>query len=184
MKRISDQPKRKKPGFGKQKGGEYERVTCKQLSLWVTDGARDDIFWRSAMSGGRASVQFKKGKTNQTQSGDISAIDPLGAWIVENFILEIKSYKDLDVASGILNQKGLLYNFWVELKNKAAKINKKPILVAKQNRVKAIVVISFEGETTLHLNAQKALAILPYWSARLYSLDYILGTKYAGKTVT
>ena len=50
-----------KPGYGKQKGGEYERTVCKKLSLWVSNGTRDDIFWRSAMSGGRATLQRKKG---------------------------------------------------------------------------------------------------------------------------
>ena len=36
------------------KGSEFEREMCKCLSLWWTDSKRDDVFWRSAQSGGRA----------------------------------------------------------------------------------------------------------------------------------
>src|SRR5215216_6431446 len=38
------------------KGPQWEREVCRALSLWVTNGERVDVFWRSAMSGGRATV--------------------------------------------------------------------------------------------------------------------------------
>ena len=48
-------------GGGKAKGSSFERLICKELSLWITGGEHQDVFWRSAMSGGRSTVAMKKG---------------------------------------------------------------------------------------------------------------------------
>lgn len=133
------------------------------------------------MSGGRASVQFKKGKTNQTQTGDVSAIDPLGAWFTTNFIIEAKFLRDLELASGIVNHTGMLWGFWRKLKHDADKAKKCPLLVGKSNRVQPIVLLAPAGVKLLHLSSQQALAILPTWKASMYSLKYILEQPYKGE---
>ena len=46
-------------GGGKEKGSSFERLVCKRMSMWLSKGERDDLFWRSAMSGGRATVQLR-----------------------------------------------------------------------------------------------------------------------------
>jgi len=43
-------------GGGKAKGASFERDICRRLSLWVSAGKQEDVFWRSAMSGGRSTV--------------------------------------------------------------------------------------------------------------------------------
>ncbi|MBM3120244.1 MAG: hypothetical protein FJ006_12010, partial [Chloroflexi bacterium] len=58
------------------KGASFERDISRQLSLWWTHGERDDVFWRSSMSGGRATVRAKKGQKTAYQNGDITATDP------------------------------------------------------------------------------------------------------------
>src|SRR5215467_5249762 len=100
-----------KSASGKAKGSAFEREISKLMSLWISHGTRDDIFWRSSLSGGRATVQFKKGRENRSQIGDLSAIDPLGEWLISRFVTEIKSYKNLGIVSGIITCKGLLYGF-------------------------------------------------------------------------
>ena len=79
---------------GKQKGSGFERETCRDLSNWLTfhlEGtARDDVFWRSSNSGGRATVRDKVKKKTHGSYGDISAIDPLGYKLLNHFILECK----------------------------------------------------------------------------------------------
>jgi hypothetical protein len=72
------------------KGGAYEREICKLLSSWWTEGVRDDIFWRSAGSGGRATQRSKKGTSTYGQYGDIQAVDPIGSPLVQYFTLELK----------------------------------------------------------------------------------------------
>lgn len=72
------------------KGGQYERDLCRLLSLWWTDGRRDDCFWRTSQSGGRATTRSKKGKTTRGQCGDIAATDPVGFPLTETFTIESK----------------------------------------------------------------------------------------------
>jgi hypothetical protein len=48
-------------GGGKQKGSQFERDVCRELSLWVSHGKQEDVYWRSAMSGGRSTVAALKG---------------------------------------------------------------------------------------------------------------------------
>lgn len=73
-----------------QKGGEFEREFCKDLSRWWTNGARDDIFWRTAGSGGRATARRKQGRTTANSNGDIMATDVLGIPLLNVFAFELK----------------------------------------------------------------------------------------------
>ena len=72
------------------KGSEFEREICKELSRWWTGGKRDDVFWRTAMSGGRATVRSRQGKTTAGSYGDITAIDPVGFPFLKAFAMELK----------------------------------------------------------------------------------------------
>lgn len=72
------------------KGGAYERDISRILSLWWTDGARDDVFWRSYGSGGRATVRRKKDKTTAGGTGDIVATDEVGLPFTRLVTTEIK----------------------------------------------------------------------------------------------
>lgn len=77
-------------GGSSSKGSSYERELCKQLSLWWTDGAREDIFWRSSGSGARAKVRGRAGRNTAGQHGDVAATDPIGAPFIDTFTVEIK----------------------------------------------------------------------------------------------
>lgn len=127
-------------GGSKQKGAGYERKVCQQLSRWLSGGRRKDLFWRSAMSGGRATLAHAKGIKLATQGGDVSAIDPLGAPLTETFCIEIKFYKDLDLAA-FLQGKGKLAKFWKQAKVDAKKYGKEPMLIAKQNMQPPLVLV-------------------------------------------
>ena len=72
------------------KGGAFERSISKKISLWWTDGERDDIFWRTAGSGGRATVRRKQGKATANAEGDICAIDPIGQPLIDLVAIELK----------------------------------------------------------------------------------------------
>ena len=72
------------------KGSEFEREFCKDLSLWWTYGEREDIFWRSSNSGGRATVRAARGKTTSGQYGDVAAIDVSGNPLLELVTIELK----------------------------------------------------------------------------------------------
>ena len=72
------------------KGGDFEREICKRLSMWWTGGQRDDVFWRSSQSGGRATQRAKSGKATYGSYGDIAAVDPIGEPLLKLFTIELK----------------------------------------------------------------------------------------------
>lgn len=72
------------------KGSDFEREICRELSKWWTHGERDDVFWRTSQSGGRATERAKKGKTTFGSYGDIAAVDPIGAPLMKFFTIELK----------------------------------------------------------------------------------------------
>lgn len=72
------------------KGGQFERDVSRELSEWWTHGTRDDIYWRTSQSGGRATTRRKKGKSTKNQCGDITATDPIGLPLVQLMTIELK----------------------------------------------------------------------------------------------
>jgi hypothetical protein len=75
------------------KGQDFEREFCKSLSRWWTRGTcneRDDVFWRTQNSGGRATTRHKQGKTTRGQYGDIMATDPIGQPLLDLLTFELK----------------------------------------------------------------------------------------------
>jgi hypothetical protein len=113
-KKRAPKRKRKNPG----KGSAFERKICKELSLWWSDGKRDDVFWRTAGSGSRATVRAKTNQTTHNSHGDIGAVDPFGAALVDVFVFSLKNgYKDTH-ASGLLDKPRLDKKYelekWIE----------------------------------------------------------------------
>jgi hypothetical protein len=131
-------------GGGKQKGSEFERDVCRDLSLWMSGGKREDLYWRSAMSGGRSTVAAKRGKLLHAQAGDVSSIDPAGEPLTSKFFIECKYYKSLDLSS-VFNERGKLIEFWKMAKDSARKYSKKPMLFAKQNRFPTYICLDSGG---------------------------------------
>lgn len=163
-------------GGGKSKGTEFERQVCKDLSLWVSKGKREDLYWRSAMSGGRATIQYKKGIINETQQGDITSIDPLGALLTKQFVIECKFYEDLKISQSIIKGKGFLIEFWTELLLKCHGVKKEPILIAKQNLYPVLCLVTSVGAIKLKLDLSKSLALV-FSDAYIYTLESVLSKR-------
>lgn len=87
------------------KGGEFERAKCKELSLWWSEGERDDVFWRTSGSGARATVRAKRGKTTFGQSGDIAATHPDGLPFLGVFNMELKRGYNKDSPLTLIDRK-------------------------------------------------------------------------------
>jgi len=134
--RISELPKRViRSSIGKQKGGEYERQVCKLLSLWVSGGQHVDLYWRSAMSGGRAT----RANGAVRQSGDITAVAPEGHVLTDHCFIECKHHRDLGLRQLLLGR-GPLAQFWLQARRQAALYGRKTVLIAKQNLFPALVL--------------------------------------------
>lgn len=154
-------------GGGKAKGASFERDVCRQLSLWVSGGTQEDVFWRSAMSGGRSTVAHAKGKRLAAQAGDISCIHPSGENFASKFLCECKNYSSLDYP-GLLTNKGHLAEFWGIVKIEASTYNKHPFMIAKQNRYPTTICLSHKGVFTIGAAAIVALLEAPRLDLFIY----------------
>lgn len=141
---------------GKQKGSAFERKVCKELSLWVSHGKHHDLFWRSAMSGGRATVGRKSGKDHARHAGDISATAPEGHALTDHWYVECKSYRNLAIMSAMLSGTGLLTKFWKETVEQATHYKRMPMLIAHENNMPTIVLVP-----TAHLLNPYGSALYP-----------------------
>jgi hypothetical protein len=98
------------------KGSAFERDISKTLSLWWTNGKRDDVFWRTTSSGARATQRKRtKGLATFGQNGDIQAIDPIGQPLIDLISIEIKRGYSRDTLQEILDKrlaKPCIYEEW------------------------------------------------------------------------
>lgn len=143
-------------GNSKGKGSAFEREIANKLSLWWTEGERDDIFWRSDNSGGRATMRRKAGKLTEGQAGDITYRDPIGKPLIDVFNIEAKTgyaqksknktgetvtnWSLLDLIDS--NQKDPVFlKFWRQSSEEAEVTNREPILIFRRNRRKACICL-------------------------------------------
>ena len=119
-----------KRGGGKAKGAAFEREVCKALSLWVTNGRRKDCFWRSAMSGGRATIAPGR---EVRQCGDITAVAFDGYEFARKWFVECKHVKHLAFEAFFIKSLGTLHKFWRKAIKEAARHRRDPMIIARQN---------------------------------------------------
>ena len=142
-----------KSGGGKQKGSSFERKICEYLSLWITNNEHKDVFWRSAMSGGRATVHLNAGIRMTAQAGDISAIRGIGEQLLNVFLIECKFYKDLKFDSLLFDSKQGISGFWEKLVKDSAKFDRYPLLIARQNNKPVLI-----GTNSFIISSVQAIA--------------------------
>jgi hypothetical protein len=128
-----------RPGGGKAKGTAFERKVCKDLSLWVSHGSDPDLFWRSAISGGRATVLLKGGRSIKP-AGDICAVDPAGHKLTDRYFIECKHDRNLEL-SRFLCHTGKLWKFWEKAVQQAVDHRRSPMLIARQNNFPILLLV-------------------------------------------
>jgi hypothetical protein len=151
----------------KAKGGAFEREVCKVLSLWVSHGQRQDLFWRSAMSGGRATVHGR----NVRQCGDVCAVAPEGHHLTDRYFIECKHLKSLDF-SGLLEGRGKLLKYWNIACAQAVKHELIPMLIAKQNNRPVILCCNN------HVQMFPPLATFNAYDMHIYRFNDLLKRRY------
>ena len=154
-----------KPGGSKEKGANYERTVARRLSMWLTESARNDLFWRSAMSGGRATLAMKAHRRGavtgvaDAHAGDLSATHEIGLLFLKFFTVECKHWKSyrwhaaIDLYEG--NRKQNFRAAWVSAMEGLA-CGRQPLLMLKE-RSSEKVVTTREGIALLRLG-------VPRWS--------------------
>ena len=144
-----------KKGGGSRKGGKFERDICKRLSLWWTNNYRDDVFWRSQASGGRATNRHRKGKTTKGQQCDIQAADPIGEPLLRWAVIECKDGYPGKSICDLFDKPNLqqhpLYEQWI---SKAAGERKQAgskhfLLIARRKNKKTMVYMPYKAAEQL-----------------------------------
>lgn len=155
----------------KAKGASFERSICQKLSLWCSGMTREDIFWRSAMSGGRATFKVRRGadpKRYMGQSGDISAIHPLGQPLLELFVVECKHHKSLRMEPMVWGgSMGDPKAVWTPTLIAAESTNRQPLVIAKQNNRDILMLTTQAGREVL-LRGFAKRKHLPIYAAFVY----------------
>jgi len=150
-----------KKGGGKRKGGAFEREMCRALSLLVTKGKRDDVFWRT--DSGARQTQAAKGKKAVALShvaGDVVAVHELGYAFVAHWYVEMKSYRNLQLPQFILNGEGFIAKVWDDTCVKSSRLRKSPMLILKQNQFRPFVVMTWKQARPL-VDTGGILATIP-----------------------
>lgn len=151
-KKVKKQRRKMKAGGGKRKGSAYERVVCKALSKWLTKGKRDDVLWRSSLSGGRATVHAKKGKKMAHVAGDICAVHPDGEAFSRVYFVECKNYRDLGIVQLVTKGSGTLQKFWEKAKAQARQHSKDPMLIFKQGKCPTMLGVRWNCQARFGLH--------------------------------
>lgn len=140
-----------RPGGGAAKGAAFERQGCRDFSKWMSGGLHDDLFWRTAMSGGLATLKLLHGKTNRTQAGDMMAIHSSGEPLTDRFLIEFKFRRSLKLDSFYTGVKGGVAEYWEKCCEQAEQHGRMPLMVAKQNRMPAFISLNQEGYASFNL---------------------------------
>ena len=136
-------------GGSSAKGASFERSVCRDLSLWITGNERDDIFWRTAMSGGRATIGLRTGKKRDAQAGDAQAIDSLGEAFMRTFSVECKHVKTLQLGQMVAKKSGKTVDFWRKHRLECRSFDREPFMVARENRYPTLLLLTEAGLDSL-----------------------------------
>lgn len=124
------------------------------------------------MSGGRATVGARRGKVLNAQAGDITATHEAGHVLTNTWFIECKRVADLNYASFMLFNKGLLASFWQEACDQAAKHGKMPMLIAREDRGATTIIVA-NAVNNLPMNMRSDVFMF-HWStqiARVHKLN-------------
>lgn len=115
-----------------------ERRICAALSLWISNGKSNDIFWRASMSGGRATIIRARGGQNR-QCGDICAVAPEGHVLTDYYLFECKHYRNIRLETFIIANRGPIAGWWKQACKQAKEHGREPVLICKQNHLPILV---------------------------------------------
>lgn len=141
-----------------QKGSRFERDICKFLSLWWTKGKRDDIYYRTAGSGARATNRSKQGKTTANSAGDVGALDSLGEPFLKKVSVEIKrGYNQVETQHTVdvtPSSKLPVLHEWIEQAKQSKRNAGATWWIVIHKRDSKDVVVHFPWSLLVHLSKQ------------------------------
>jgi hypothetical protein len=175
-------------GGGAEKGAAFERDTGKRLSLWITEGARSDLFSRNVLSGGKFTLATQKG-LEKGMPGDLMAAHPLAFEFLSHFLIECKHHADLKLEHFLFDfqAKGHIASIIAKARMEAASMNLYYMVIAAQNRRPALVFMqSIVGlSANLHAKPRKAFRYHKFHNDTIFccTLDDLLAYVKIGNLI-
>lgn len=163
------------------KGSAFEREFCRLLSRWWTGGERDDCFWRTSNSGGRATVRGRKGQGTAGQYGDIAATDDCGAPLLKVFAFELKRGYNRATLHDLLDRpkraKTQSYEAWIAQARRSAEQagSLDWMIVHKRDLREPLCVLGPTAAHRLGLVQASSLVVEGYSAAVLGLSDFLAG---------
>ena len=137
------------------KGANFEREASRKLSLWLTDGKRDDVFWRNR-------TRITSNTPNaEMQLGDMTAVHIVGVPFIELFNVEFKTgYSKTRTGKrtknipwdilDILDGKGKVFHeFWNQVDRDSEISNRIPLLIFKRDYHSELVSVTHKDFQTI-----------------------------------
>jgi len=163
------------------KGDDFERSQCRFLSLWWSNGERNDIFWRN-----RKHLTIKD-PTGRHQLGDIMSLYPEGISFVRVFNVELKTgysktkrgkkvktvpWDVLDLIDyvGIEPQDPVLLRFWEQTREDARISERLPLLIFKRDYHSPVVCTDITTLNSLSVHLKKPTFPFVQFSNKDHSL--------------
>lgn len=171
----------------KEKGSTFEREVAVLLSNWISGGKRDDLLWRSSISGGRATNRLKRGLATVNQAGDLCATCSWGERFTKVFYVECKFYRKLNLWSLFSpSEGGSIKTFWRRACEQATKHGLEPMLILKQNYESPLIITRtqasgwFLSQEPMKRVQPIAMFFGEIFDCSIYSLHSVLGGRFAG----
>lgn len=152
------------------KGSQFERAIAKKLSLWYSRGKRDDLFWRTAGSGARATTRMKQNIDTANSAGDLGFLHSEGKPFIDICLMEIKrGYNKkktspsaqlsilslLDVPEG-RKTKPVLFSWWDKAEQERKEHKRKySLVIFRRDRRNACICMHKKTFTALEKRSRK-----------------------------
>jgi len=161
------------------KGTDFERLISKKLSLWFCEDKRDDLFWRTSQSGGRATQRLKSGVSTINSCGDIAALSEEGFELTKHILIELKrGYSQAINPLDLIDKKGcssLILNWYLKAKMEAQNnLCKYVWLIFKRNRGEIMLMVEYHFMQDLLNVLDDVHKELPYLYIRLDQKGFYL----------
>jgi hypothetical protein len=161
------------------KGDSFERETSRAISLWWTDGERDDVFWRN-----RTRVTSKTPNAER-QLGDLTTVHTVGVPFIEVFNVEFKigysktkkgvRHKNIpwDLLDLIDGKGRIFLDFWEQTYEDAIRSGRIPMLIFKRDyHVPVVSMFSTDIDKLADLNGHDVELQYPVLKATVSELDF------------
>lgn len=155
-----------RPGGGKEKGSQFERDMGAAISLWLSHGEKKDLLCRTVGSGGQYTFAATRG-TVAGIPGDLRSQSPLADGFCNEFVMECKHWKNLNIHQ-FLEKQGELYDALQKVAKEGEKERKSWWLIAKQNHKKTLLFMPVQAMSTAYASGIVKLDFHILFSGTVY----------------